>query len=111
MRVSGAVIEIARRSGAPIIPATYACSRRKVIGTWDRFVVALPFGRGVFAWGEPIAVPRDADAERREIARGEVEDALNALTDEADRLVGQETIAPAPAVASAAQAVSEGPRP
>ena len=111
MRVSGAIIEIARRSGAPIIPTANACSRRRVFGSWDRFVVALPFGRGVFAWGEPIEVPAGADAGACEIARCEVEDALNALTAEADRLVGQDYIAPAPAVVSTARAVGEGPRP
>ncbi len=87
-RVSEGIIGIARLSGAPIVPVTYAISRRKVLNTWDRLVIALPFARGVFVWGEPIHVPRDADAAALEAARQQVEDSLNAITAEADRLVG-----------------------
>ncbi|MCG8511671.1 MAG: lysophospholipid acyltransferase family protein [Rhodospirillales bacterium] len=87
-QVSDGIIGIARLSGAPIVPITYAVSRRKVLNTWDRLVVALPFGRGVYVWGEPIHVARDADAAALEAARRQVEDGLNAITEEADRLVG-----------------------
>ncbi len=96
MRASSGVVEIARMSGAPVLAAAFSTSRRKVMGSWDRFVVALPFSRGVFVWSPPIEVPRNADAEAREAARRQIEDALNRVTAEADRLVGQPTIAPAP---------------
>jgi len=62
MRASDGVITLARLSGAPIIPLSCATSRRRVVGSWDRFTIALPFARGVFIWGEPISVPRQADA-------------------------------------------------
>ena len=88
-RVSDGIIGIARLSGAPIVPITYGISRRKVLNTWDRLVVALPFARGVYVWGEPIYVPRDADeAEQEKAAPGRWRTSLNAITDEADRLVG-----------------------
>jgi hypothetical protein len=96
MRASDGVISLARLSGVPVIPATYGASRRKVLGSWDRFVVPLPFSRGVFLWGEPIQVARDADAAAQEAARQELEDRLNALTREADRLCGRETVPPDP---------------
>ncbi|MCH8183911.1 MAG: lysophospholipid acyltransferase family protein [Proteobacteria bacterium] len=97
MRASDGIISVARLSGAPIVPVTYGASRRTVLKTWDRFVVPFPFSRGVFLWGKPIHVARDADAHAQEAARKDVEDSLNALTYEADRLCGRETVTPAPA--------------
>ncbi len=97
----GAVI-VARLSGAPIIPATYGISRRRVLGTWDRFIFALPFGRGVLMWGDPIHVDRGADADALETARRQVEDGLNAITAEADRLCGCTPVEPAPVAGEAA---------
>ncbi len=94
MRASDGIISVARLSGAPIIPVTFGASRRTILKTWDRFVVPFPFSRGVFLWGEPIHVARDADAHAQEAARKDVEDRLNALTHEADRLCGRETVTP-----------------
>lgn len=95
MRASSGIISIARLSGAPIVPATFAVARRSVLGSWDRFVVAWPFSRGVIAWGEPVTVARDADEAAQEAARKQVERRLNEITAEADRLCGQAEIEPA----------------
>ena len=46
-------------------------------------MVPYPFSRGVFLWGAPIAVSRDADDAMLEAARTELESALNRLTAEA----------------------------
>ncbi len=104
MRASEGVVDIARLSGAPIVPAAFATSRRRVLGTWDRFVLALPFSRGVFVWGAAITVPRAADGAAREAARLALEERLNAVTREADGRVGQDTIEPAPAASVSASA-------
>jgi len=96
MRANAGAVTVARLAGVPIIPATFATSRRKVLGSWDRFVIAKPFARGVFVWGYPLDVAPDADGAALETARAELETRLNAVTEEADRLVGQTTIAPAP---------------
>jgi len=93
MRASDGIVSVARLAGVPIVPATFAVDRRHVLGSWDRFVVAWPFARGVLAWGEPIHVTRDADVEA---ARARVEEALNVLTAEADALVGAAPVEPAP---------------
>ena len=95
MRVQHGTIALARLSGAPIVPFTFAVSRRKVARSWDRFVVAQPFGRGVYAWGPPLYVSADADEAAQEDARLTLEERLNALTAEADRSVGAEPIEPA----------------
>ncbi|UCH74693.1 MAG: lysophospholipid acyltransferase family protein [Rhodospirillales bacterium] len=96
MRVAEGTVALARLSGAPIVPATFSASRRRVMNSWDRFVLPLPFARGIFLWGDPIDVPRDADDALMEARRLAVESAMNALADRADRLMGQSAIAPAP---------------
>ena len=95
MRASAGIVNLARLAGVPILPATFSASRRPVLGSWDRFAVALPFARGVFVWGDPIMVARDASEAELEQARQAVEAGLNAITVEADRLLGQTTPDPA----------------
>jgi len=95
MRASGGIVNVARMAGVPILPATFATSRRRLLGSWDRFAVALPFSRGVFVWGDAITVPKTATAEELDALRLAVEAGLNAITVEADRRVGQGTPEPA----------------
>ena len=81
--------------------------RRRLLGTWDRFVVALPFNRGVFVIGAPIELADMAP----EAARLLIEERLNALTQYADRLIGVGPIEPAqPFLARAAAAPPTQPR-
>ena len=101
MRASLGIIQAARLSGAPILPCMYATSRRKVLGSWDRFILSLPFGRSVFVWGEPMHVPREADEAEIESLRAELERRMNAIADQADGLCGVEAIAPAPLTVTA----------
>jgi lysophospholipid acyltransferase (LPLAT)-like uncharacterized protein len=65
-------------SGAPVLPCAAQTSRRRVLGSWDRMVLPLPFGRGAIVCRPPISVPRDgADRALPVIAA--------ALTEAADR--------------------------
>jgi lysophospholipid acyltransferase (LPLAT)-like uncharacterized protein len=96
MRASDGIVAVARLSGVPVLPATFATSRRKLLGSWDRFAVALPFSRGVFIWGDPIHVAKEAGEAEMEAARLAIEASLNAITVEADRLMGRTTPEPAP---------------
>ncbi|MFQ6018883.1 MAG: lysophospholipid acyltransferase family protein [Kiloniellaceae bacterium] len=94
MRAKAGAIKTAQLSGAPIVPISGAVSRRRILDSWDRFCVALPFSYGVIFWGEPIEVPRDADAAELERLRSLLEERLNALTAAADRTFGQRVIEP-----------------
>ncbi|MFN4283019.1 MAG: lysophospholipid acyltransferase family protein [Alphaproteobacteria bacterium] len=100
MRASLGAIQAARLSGAPILPCMFAASRRKVLGSWDRFILALPFARAVFVWGEPLYIPRDIADDQLETLRAELEARMNALADQADRLCGVAPIVPAPIVSA-----------
>lgn len=94
MSASEGIIALARLSGAPIVPLAYASSRRRILGTWDRFHLPLPFSHGIFLWGEPITVPGELDTAGMQNWRALLEEQLSALTAEADRQVGQEAVAP-----------------
>ena len=95
MHAQEGIVTIARLAKVPIIPIGYASSRSKILGSWDSFIAALPFGRGVFIWGEPIEVPHTSDKTVLEETRKKVEDAMNTVSAEADRLCGQPPIEPA----------------
>ncbi|HVY84276.1 MAG TPA: lysophospholipid acyltransferase family protein [Caulobacterales bacterium] len=96
MHASIGPIQVAKLSGAPILPLAWSTKWRIVMGSWDRFILPLPFGRGARVWGELIHVPRDADAEQMEAARLALENELNRISAEADRLAGAPVIEPAP---------------
>lgn len=94
MSASRGIVAVARLAGAPIIPLAYATRARRVLGSWDRFHFPLPFSRGIFLWGEPIAANADLDEAGIEACRALIEQRLNALTSEADRRMGHEAVAP-----------------
>lgn len=94
MRAKPGIVAVARLSGAPMVPLAYATSRRRVLASWDRFHLPLPFTRGVFLWGEPVAITADADETAMEAARLGIEQALNGATAEADRRMGHDAPAP-----------------
>ncbi len=67
------------------------------MNSWDRFVLPLPFGRGVLVWGAVIPPPApDADSEVLERTRMQLEVELIRITAEADRLAGVDVVEPAP---------------
>jgi lysophospholipid acyltransferase (LPLAT)-like uncharacterized protein len=94
MRASSGIVAAAKLAQAPIIPITYATSRRRILASWDRFHLPFPWSRGVFLWGEPITVPADLDEPAIETWRREIEARMIAQTAEADRRVGREATAP-----------------
>lgn len=83
--VKGGVIQIARATGLPILPITFSASKKKTLSSWDHFIVPYPFSRGVFVYGEPITVPRDAGDDEMEAKRVELQEAMNDTMDRADR--------------------------
>lgn len=86
-QVQPGVVYVAKQSGCPIIPFSFDCHSKWVLKSWDRFIVPKPFSRGVFTWGEPLYVKSDASESETEGLRGELESRLNALTDQASRLM------------------------
>jgi lysophospholipid acyltransferase (LPLAT)-like uncharacterized protein len=82
------VIQLAKASGLPIGPVAFACSKKKLFASWDRYMVPYPFSTGLFCYGRPLWVSREADETALETARVELETVLNQLTDQAEKDVG-----------------------
>ncbi len=94
MRASDGAVSLAKLSGTPLVPVSFSARRRRVMTSWDRFILPLPFSSGVFLWSDPIEVSRDADDNEMEAARARLEESLNLVTNEVDRLCDQQIIEP-----------------
>ncbi len=65
------VAQIAALSGVAVIPCAAATTRRRLLPSWDRMLLPLPFGRGAVAVRAPVVVARDeAGAALARIASG-----------------------------------------
>jgi lysophospholipid acyltransferase (LPLAT)-like uncharacterized protein len=80
------VAAVAMLAQASVIPVAYSVSRARFLRSWDRMLVPLPFSKGVMIWGEPIPPP--ADRSGVEVFSRDLEQRLDALCVEADRMVG-----------------------
>jgi lysophospholipid acyltransferase (LPLAT)-like uncharacterized protein len=74
------VVQMARATGAAIVPVAAAARWCRRLASWDRLIVPLPGSVIVYAAGEPIRVPPDAGAAEIEEARAALERALAAVT-------------------------------
>lgn len=95
-RVKEGVAVMSRLADAPVLTVAYSCRNRIVINSWDRFIVPLPFTRGIIRWGEIVPPPASGDAADIEQTRAAIEEAVRTLTDGCDRDMGHEPIPPAP---------------
>ena len=84
-RLQAGIVALAATTGAPIVPVGVAARPARRLGSWDRFMVPVPFARCAVVFGGVLEVERHDD---REDARVRVERALEAATDAADALVG-----------------------
>lgn len=80
------IVTLARLSGRPIVPTGFATSRYKVLNTWSRFTINLPFSKLAMVMGERIFVAPDASPESLEETRQLVEARLNEVTRRAYKL-------------------------
>ena len=94
MRAGNGAIALAKLSGVPILPISYSSSRCKIFKSWDRFLLPLPFTKGIFIWGKPIEISGKATKLEIEVSRQKLEEQLTELTKTADKLVGQTTPEP-----------------
>lgn len=76
-------VELARRTGLPIVPGNWWARHRLTFGSWDRTIVPLPFTRMTFAFEPPIHVAPDATREEMEGIRRELTRRLRRARDRA----------------------------
>jgi lysophospholipid acyltransferase (LPLAT)-like uncharacterized protein len=53
------VAQLAGLSGVPILPCAASATRMRRLGSWDRMMLPLPWGRGVLVCRPVIALPRE----------------------------------------------------
>jgi lysophospholipid acyltransferase (LPLAT)-like uncharacterized protein len=83
--VQPGVVQLARLTGAWILPITSSASRPRFLASWDRYLLPLPFSRSFVAYGEPFPIPREMSDEA---ALARIASALDAATSEADAAAG-----------------------
>ncbi|MFQ5665729.1 MAG: lysophospholipid acyltransferase family protein [Candidatus Binatia bacterium] len=85
--VKPGVIHLARITGAPIFPVTYAARHQRQLRTWDRLLIPLPGSRVVYVVGEPLVVPRHTGDDEVERLRRLLAARLDAITQAAESQV------------------------
>jgi len=93
-RLGDGPLRLAKLTGAPLMPCSFAIKSRKQFNSWDRFVLPLPFGRGVIIWGTPVYIAEDASDAEIEHIRRTVETEMNMYLAQADEAAGHEPIRP-----------------
>jgi lysophospholipid acyltransferase (LPLAT)-like uncharacterized protein len=79
---------LSRLTGSVIVPVTNTARPRKLFRSWDRFELPSFGARLIIGYGEPLLVPKHADAERRGELKRLLENRLNDLTTELDKRIG-----------------------
>lgn len=78
---------VAQQSGCPIIPVGISAWPRKLLPTWDHYLIPCPFARAAIVFGDPITVSRDADDNELARLADLSGSAMNALQEQAEVLV------------------------
>jgi lysophospholipid acyltransferase (LPLAT)-like uncharacterized protein len=81
------VVQVARATGAAIVPVAAAARWHRRLGSWDRLIVPLPGSRIVYVAGAALRVAADADAEVIERTRAALETALGRAVADAEAAV------------------------
>lgn len=87
-KVQPGIVYLAQKAGVPVIPAACALSKKIILRSWDKYQFPLPFGRIEVVYGEPLHVSPDDDIQSKS---AELESRLNALTEEAEKLLADKT--------------------
>jgi lysophospholipid acyltransferase (LPLAT)-like uncharacterized protein len=87
-KINGEIINIARISGAGIIPTSYSASRFLELKTWDNFKIPLPFGKLCFYFDTAaIYVARGASDEDVEKVKILAEERMNFAQEESLKIL------------------------
>ena len=86
-------IALAHMSDIEIIPVVFAADKQWLLKSWDRTRIPKPFSNAIILWGDPIRLEMLDTQKRTQISkqslenwRCQIEDRLNALTQQCDEL-------------------------
>lgn len=93
MRAQAGAAALSIATGAPVVAASAAARPSLVLGSWDRFMLPLPFARIRFHVHPPAHAHADESAQD---FAARLENLLNEATRGADRALGLRPVEPAP---------------
>jgi lysophospholipid acyltransferase (LPLAT)-like uncharacterized protein len=64
MKIQPGILSVAELAGVPIIPVCYSSTRHKRMRSWDKFMLALPFGKIYYKIGAPMMNPTKEELEK-----------------------------------------------
>ena len=82
--VAPGIVQLARLTGGWILPISSSASRPRFLKSWDRYLLPMPFSRGVVAYGEAFPIPREMSDED---AAAKIAAAIDATTGDADEML------------------------
>jgi lysophospholipid acyltransferase (LPLAT)-like uncharacterized protein len=86
------MVALAMETGIPIIPIIWSSSRTWTFKkSWDKTMIPKPFSKIILHCSDPVYVPPNLDSAGLESYRLRIEERLNLLTDEVDRMCGYQT--------------------
>lgn len=79
-QINGNIIKIAAKTGVPVIPVSYSCTRKKVFNSWDKFILPLPFNNITFFFGDPMKIKNGCTEHEIEKAKLDLKKSLDEIT-------------------------------
>jgi lysophospholipid acyltransferase (LPLAT)-like uncharacterized protein len=95
MRAQDGAARLAISQGVPVIAVAFSVRPGRILASWDRFLLPLPFGRGAVVYSEPRQPPAASDLQAQARFGRALEEDLNAVTNRADDLCGRARVLPA----------------
>ncbi|KPK55849.1 MAG: hypothetical protein AMS21_13190 [Gemmatimonas sp. SG8_38_2] len=83
-KVKPGALQVARVTGAPVIPVMAGANRAWWVEGWDRFLIPKPFATVRVAIGEPLRIPRDSSLRDLECEAQAIESQLQRLKAQVD---------------------------
>jgi lysophospholipid acyltransferase (LPLAT)-like uncharacterized protein len=87
-KVGGHVSAIAKIAQVPVVPISCSSSRRKVLNSWDRFMIPMLFSKISFCIGDPIYVSRNSTDKELVTINDKIKDGINYICVKSDDMVG-----------------------
>lgn len=80
-KAQSGITTLAQLSGCAVVPVGYRARRKKVLNTWDKFIIPYPFSYGELIVGDPILIPREATDIQKEEARIKLQETLLSISE------------------------------
>jgi len=83
MKLGG--LKLGQEASAYLVPFTFSTSRKKILSSWDNFLIFYPFSKVVAIYGKPFLVNPSLKEGKLENERQKIENFMRQLDERADR--------------------------